>query len=412
MAGFERRGGVLLCDGTSLEEAAERYGTPLYLYSRALLTEAFEAYDTAFASVPHRICYALKANNSRALLRILCSLGAGADIVSGMELRAALRAGFPPERIVFSGVGKTQEELTLGIHHDIGCFNAESEDEIRHLSRLAVARQRVARVSLRVNPDIDAKSHPYVSTGLSENKFGVEIALAPEILRRARDLPGIAITGVQCHIGSQIRDLAPLEESTRELVRLARRLLDEGFSLTTIDIGGGLGVDYEGTGAPRPADLAARLLPLLAALPLGVLIEPGRSLVGPAGLLLSRVLYVKRTRGKTFLILDAGMNDLIRPTLYDAHHRIEPVRERGRSVARVDVVGPVCETGDFLARDRDIEVLEAGELVAIRDAGAYSFSMASTYNMRARPAEVLVEQGALRLIRRRETFEDLTSTEA
>ena len=411
MPGFERRGETLVCDGVSLEDAAGRHGTPLYVYSRAAVEEAYAAYDRAFAAVPHRVCYALKANASRAILRVLAGLGAGADIVSGLELRAALGAGFAADQIVFSGVGKTDAELALGVERGVGAFNAESEAEIARIGAAADSRGRTARVSLRVNPDIDPRSHPYISTGLRENKFGTDIALAEEVLGRARSVRGVRVVGVQSHIGSQITDLGPIVEAVRELAALSRRLLDQGFALETIDIGGGLGVDYAGTGAPSPEALAAQVLPELRGLSLTVLLEPGRSLVARAGALLTRVLDVKRNRGRTFVIVDAGMNDLVRPALYGAHHRIEPVRLRERPAGRVDVVGPVCETADFLARDRELEAVEPGELLAVRDTGAYGFSMASTYNMRPRPAEVLIEGGAARLTRRRESFEDLVAAE-
>jgi diaminopimelate decarboxylase len=411
MPGFERRGEALVCDGVSLEEAAARHGTPLYVYSRAAVEEAYAAYDRAFGAVPHRICYALKANASRAILRVLAGLGAGADIVSGMEMQAALGAGFAADRIVFSGVGKTDAELALGVEQGVGAFNAESEAEIARIGAAASARGKTARVALRVNPDIDPRSHPYISTGLRENKFGTDIALAPEILARARSLPGVRMVGLQCHIGSQITDLEPLEDAARELAGLSRRLRAEGYPLETIDVGGGLGVDYEGGGAPDPQALAARVLPALEGLPLTLLVEPGRSLVATAGALLTRVLDVKENRGKLFVIVDAGMNDLLRPALYNAFHRVEPVRARGRPTRRVDVVGPVCETGDFLARDRNLELPEPGDLYVIRDAGAYSFVMSSNYNLRPRAAEALVENGGVRLVRRRETFEDLIATE-
>ena len=411
MPGFERRGETLVCDGVSLEDAAGRHGTPLYVYSRAAVEEAYAAYDRAFAAVPHRVCYALKANASRAILRVLAGLGAGADIVSGLELRAALGAGFAVDQIVFSGVGKTDAELALGVERGVGAFNAESEAEIARIGAAADARGRTARVSLRVNPDIDPRSHPYISTGLRENKFGIDIALAEEVLGRARSVRGVRVVGVQSHIGSQITDLGPIVEAVRELAALSRRLLDQGFALETIDIGGGLGVDYAGTGAPSPEALAAQVLPELRGLSLAVLLEPGRSLVARAGALLTRVLDVKRNRGRTFVIVDAGMNDLLRPALYQAHHRIEPVLLRDGAPFVADVVGPVCESGDFLARGRELPPLEAGDLVAVRDAGAYAFVMSSNYNMRPRPAEVLVENGAARLIRRRETFEDLIRNE-
>ena len=411
MQGFERVDGRLLCDGVAAEDLAASFETPLYVYSRDVLTRNYQAYDRAFAPVRHRICYAMKANPSQALLRILAAMGAGADIVSGGELRAALRAGFPAERIVFSGVGKTDPELALAVDSGIGEFNVESEDEIVRLSAIAAARGRRARITLRVNPDIDPRSHPYISTGLRENKFGVEIERAPEILRRVRTLPGIEVVGVQSHIGSQIQDIEPMNAAMAALVSLSHRLMDEGFRLESIDIGGGLGIDYEGGELPQPEALAARVLPQLEGLPLTLLLEPGRSIVGPAGVMLTRVIGVKDNRGKRFVIVDAGMNDLLRPSLYQAFHRVEPVRERGREPITADVVGPVCESGDFLARGRTIEGVEPGDLLVVRDTGAYGFCMSSTYNMRPRAAEVLVEEGRARLVRRRETFEDLIAND-
>jgi len=410
-AGFFVSDGTLVVDGVSLEEIARRHGTPLFVYSEAAMREAWERYERAFSGVDHRICYAVKANGNGAILRLFAGLGAGADIVSGGELRAAVRAGFAPARIVFAGVGKSTEEIALGLDHGIGEWNVESEREIERLSGVAVGRGVVARIQLRVNPDIDARSHPYISTGLKKAKFGVDIALAADILRRARGLPGIEVGGLQCHIGSQITDLDPLQAAARGLATLSRQLLDEGFPLRTIDLGGGLGVDYEGGGGPDPAGLAERVLPEVAGLPLTLVIEPGRSLVAGAGVLLTRVIDLKENALKRFVIVDAGMTELLRPALYQAHHRIEPVRPRGRDPVQVDVVGPVCETGDFLARDRELEGLDPGDLLAVRDAGAYGFVMASNYNMRPRPAEVLVVDGEAKLVRRRETFEDLIGTE-
>ena len=411
MSGFERVGGELRCDGVSLAEAARELGTPLFVYSRAAIERSYRAYDTAFAPVAHRICYAVKANGNGAILRLLAGLGAGADIVSGGELLAARRAGFPPERIVFAGVGKTDAEIALGLEHGIGDWNAESEDEIARIGAAAASRGTVACVSLRVNPDIDARSHPYISTGLREAKFGVDIALAPGILRRARTRAGIEVGGVQSHIGSQITDLEPLAAAARALAGLSRQLLDEGFPLRTIDIGGGLGVSYDATGAPDPSGLAAAVLPAVEGLPLTLVLEPGRSLVASSGVLLTRVLYVKEGHEKRFVVVDAGMNDLLRPALYDAFHHVEPVVRRGRAAELVDVVGPVCETSDFLARRRELERPEPGDLLAVRDVGAYGFAMSSNYNLRPRAAEALVEDGRARLIRRRETFEDLVRTE-
>jgi diaminopimelate decarboxylase len=411
LSGFERVGEELRCDGVSLADAAREHGTPLYVYSRAGIEAALRAYETAFAAARPRICYAVKANGNGAILRLLAGLGAGADIVSGGELLAARRAGFPAERIVFAGVGKSEAEIALGLEHGIGEWNAESEDEIGRIGAAAAARGRVARVSLRVNPDIDPRSHPYISTGLREAKFGVDIRLAPGILRRSREQAGVEIVGLQCHIGSQITDLEPLAAAARALAGLSRQLLDEGFPLQTIDLGGGLGVSYDGRGVPDPRAFAAAVLPAVEKLPLTLVLEPGRSLVAGAGVLLTRVLYVKGGHEKTFVVVDAGMNDLLRPALYDAFHRVEPVRPRGRVALLVDVVGPVCESSDFLARRRELERPEPGDLLAVRDAGAYGFAMSSTYNMRPRAAEVLVENGGVRLIRRRETFDDLVRTE-
>jgi diaminopimelate decarboxylase len=410
MRGFHRVGGRLTLDGVSLEEAAARFGTPLYLYSLESITESFLAYDRALSSVKHKVCYSLKANSNLSVLRLLRELGAGADVVSGFELRQALRAGFAGADIVFAGVGKTDDELELGLASGIGEFTVESESEIERLS--ALSRGRAARIALRVNPDIDPKSHPYISTGLRENKFGVEIGRAREILTRARNLPGIQVVGVQSHIGSQITDLGPMEAAVQALVQLSRRLLEDGFHLETIDIGGGLGVDYEGTGgSPSHEAFAARIVPHLRDLPLTLLLEPGRSIVGAAGALLTRVITLKGNGEKTFVIVDAGMNDLLRPSLYRAYHRIEPVRAPAGEPRLVDVVGPVCETGDFLARDRPLAPVSPGDLLCVRDAGAYGFCMSSTYNMRPRVAEALVDASQLRLVRRRETFEDLTATE-
>jgi len=398
--------------GEGAEPLAREFKTPLYVYSRERIESAYLAYATAFAPVPHRICYALKANSSLALLKVFASLGAGADIVSGGELRQALRAGFKPGDIVFSGVGKTDEELSLGLDTAIGEFNVESESEMRRLSSLAAARGARASITLRVNPNVDPKSHPYISTGLRENKFGVPIEEAARILREARTMPGLEVSGVQCHIGSQLRDLGPAGEAVRAIASLSRTLLAEGFALRTIDMGGGLGVDYDGTGAPTPAELAALALPEIKDLGLKLLLEPGRSLIAAAGELLTRVIAIKTNGARRFIITDAGMNDLLRPSLYSAYHQIENLsRPAGTPVVNADIVGPVCESGDFFAKDRAIREPREGDLLAVLDAGAYSFSMASNYNFRPRAAEVLLEAGRPRLIRRRETFEDLTSCE-
>jgi diaminopimelate decarboxylase len=394
-----------------LEALARTYGTPLYVYDAEAILAAVAQYAVAFAALPHRICYALKANSNGAILRMLAEAGLSADIVSGYELLAARRAGFPAGRIYFAGAGKRDGELAQGVSEGIGEFCAESEEEIRRLAAIAAALGHTARVSLRVNPDIDARSHPFISTGLRHSKFGVDINDAIGIFERATRLVGVRLVGVQSHIGSQITDIAPMAAAAEAVASLSRDLLARGFPLETINIGGGLGIDYQGSGTPTPADLAAALVPVLARVPLNVLLEPGRSIVGPAGVLLTRTLYRKQNHGREFVVVDAGVNDLLRPALYGAFHRIEPVQPRGRGTIVADVVGPVCESGDFLARERELEAVEAGDLLVVRDAGAYGFSMSSNYNMRPRAAEVLVRGGRPHLVRRRETFEDLVATE-
>jgi diaminopimelate decarboxylase len=399
--------------GASAEALAREFKTPLYVYSRERIEAAYAAYEQAFASVPHRICYALKANSSVELLRILVARGAGADIVSGGELRQALRAGFKPQDIVFSGVGKTDDELLLGLKTGIGEFNVESESELRRLSALCASRGTRAFVTLRVNPDVDPRSHPYISTGLRENKFGVPIDEAPRVLRAARALPGIEVSGVQCHIGSQLRDLGPAGEAVRAIASLSRTLLSEGFGLRTIDMGGGLGVDYDGTGAPTPRDLARLVLPQIEGLGLKLLLEPGRSLIAAAGALLTRVVAVKTNGARRFFVTDAGMNDLLRPSLYSAYHEIVNLSAaQSAPIVTADIVGPVCESGDFFGKERSIKDAVEGDLLMVKDTGAYGFSMASNYNFRPRAAEVLIEGQTPRLIRRRETFEDLIACEA
>lgn len=409
MAGFERdEGGRLTCDGLSLSDLARRFGTPLYVYSWARIEERFRAFDAAFAAVPHLVCYAAKANSSLAILKRLGALEAGADVVSGGELRAALESGIPSGRIVFSGVGKTEEEIATGVGAEILAFNAESEREIEKIDAVAGRLGKRARVALRVNPDIDSRSHPYISTGLKRNKFGVDIARAPEIFQRSARLENVRMTGIQAHIGSQILEPEPLAETARALADLARRLEARGAALETLDVGGGLGI---GDGALTPEQYAAAALPALAGLPQRILIEPGRAIAGPAGALLASVLYVKTEGGKTFVVTDAGMNDLLRPALYEAIHAIESVDTKTTPRMRVDVVGPVCESADAFAQDFEMTVPEEGDLLAIRDAGAYGFAMSSNYNFRMRPAEVLVADGVAKIVRRRETFEDLTRLE-
>ena len=411
MAGFVRQKGKLTCDGVSLASIADGAGTPVYVYSRALIEENYLRFDRAFSPVPHLVCYAAKANSNLAVLRHLASLGAGADVVSGGELRAALESGFPAERIVFSGVGKTDAELRRGVEAGVLALNAESERELERIDAAARELGRPARVALRVNPDIDARSHPYISTGLAHNKFGVAIGEAFEIFRRSRRLRHLAMVGVQAHIGSQIQDPEPLVETARELSTLALRLSAEGFALQTLDLGGGVGVCDE-TESLSPETYAAAVLPQLAGLSLRILIEPGRAIVARAGALVTRAIGVKESGGKIFVVADAGMNDMIRAPLYGALHPIELVAETRAAPAVVDVVGPVCETSDFFALDLNLPLPREGDLLAIRDAGAYGLAMASNYNFRPRPAEVLVANSSWKIVRRRETYEDLVRLES
>jgi diaminopimelate decarboxylase len=412
-AGFSRdEDGVLLCDGVSLERLAAELGTPAYVYSRAAIEEALRRFDEAFAEVPHLVCYATKANANLSILRILAGLGAGADVVSGGELRAAVEAGIPAERIVFSGVGKTEEEIGLGLASGILAFNVESRRELEKIDRAAASRGTIARVALRINPDIDSGSHPHIVTGLKHNKFGMDAAEARRVFTEAARFPNCRLTGLQAHIGSQILDTAPLAAAARDLAALASELSARGAHLETLDLGGGIGVSEAGADSLSPEAYAAAVLPEVRGLPLRILIEPGRSILARAGALLTRVLYVKENSARTFVVVDAAMNDFLRPALYAAAHPVEPVgaSRRGKPVV-ADVVGPVCETGDFFARDAAMERPEEGDLLAVRNAGAYGFAMASNYNFRPRAAEVLVEGGAHRIIRRRETWEDIVRLE-
>lgn len=408
-SGLFRSNGALVCDGVPLEPLAGEFGTPLYVYSAAAIEESFRRFDAAFTALPHLVCYAAKANSARAILSRLARLGAGADVVSGGELRAALECGIPADRIVFSGVGKTDDELEAGVAAGILAFNVESARELEKLSEIAAARGTVARAALRVNPDIDARSHPYISTGLSENKFGVDIGRARAIFEDARALPGVRMAGVQAHVGSQILEEGPLAKTACELAGLAASLSAAGFPIETVDVGGGLGI---GEGALAPEAYAAAVLPPLLPLPFRVLIEPGRAIVGRAGALLTRVLHVKTEREKNFVVVDAGMNDFLRPALYGAAHAIEGAAPGSGDPLLADIVGPVCETADAFLRDVILPRPREGDILVLRDVGAYGHVMASNYNFRPRPAEVLIESGAPRLIRRRETYEDLVRLEA
>ncbi len=407
---IRRREGRLYCEDVPLEEIARAHGTPCYVYSRAALEATFRAYDRAFAAREHLVCYAVKANSNLAILNLFARLGAGFDIVSGGELARVLAAGGDPEKVVFSGVGKSEAEMRAALEAGIHCFNVESESELRHLDRVAGATGRRARVSLRVNPDVDAKTHPYISTGLKGNKFGIAHDEALRVYRLAAALPHLEVVGIDCHIGSQLTETAPFAEALDKVLQLVDALEHEGIALAHVDMGGGVGIRYRDETPPDTGAYARTLLEKLAGRPQKLIVEPGRSLVGNAGLLLTRVEYLKHGEAKDFAIVDAAMNDLMRPALYDAWHDILPVSERQGRARRYEIVGPVCESGDFLGHDRSL-VIEEGDLLAILSAGAYGMSMSSNYNTRPRAAEVMVDGASTHLIRRREQIAALYADE-
>lgn len=411
MSPLHYRGGALHLEGVALAAVAERFGTPCYAYSRAAIEAAYRAYDVAFGDRPHRVCYAVKANSNLAVLNLLARLGAGFDVVSGGELARVLRAGGQASRVVFSGVGKRVDELRAALGAGIACFNVESAAELERLNAVAVEMGRVAPVALRVNPDVDAGTHPYISTGLKTNKFGIAAADARALYRRAASLPGLRVHGIACHIGSQLTDLAPLREAAARIAALRVELEADGIAIGQVDLGGGLGIAYRDEPVPSQAEYVAAISAPFAGSGVEISIEPGRSIVGPAGVLLTRVEYLKPGAERNFAIVDAAMNDLLRPALYDAYHGVLPVRETAAEQAVWELVGPVCESGDFLAHARRL-ALQAGDLLALRDAGAYGFAMSSNYNSRPRPAEVMIDGQRPQLIRARETLDDLWRGEA
>ena len=411
MTGFERLDGALACDGVPLADIAAAEGTPLYVYSADTIVSRYRAIDDAFAAYPHGMHYALKANSTLGILRLLRGLGSGVDANSGGEIDVALRAGFIPPQIVFTGVGKTPAELAQAIELGVRTINAESAGELERIDAIARARDTRARVALRVNPDIDARSHPHISTGLSTNKFGIPIDAVRDLCQRMKGRDGLEIAGLHAHVGSQILDLQPLRHAAEALVGLARGLRADGIPIEHLDVGGGLGISYDGTPAPTAAEYAAAVLPIVRESGLRLILEPGRNIIGPAGVLLSRVIDVKEQPGRTFVILDAGMTELLRPMLYNAFHRIEPVERATAPEITCDVVGPLCESSDTLGRDRTLPRPKPGDLMAVLDAGAYGLVMASNYNRRTAPAEALVENGTWSLIRRRQTIDDLLACE-
>ncbi len=412
MDAFTVKNGQLYAENIAVSDLAERHGTPLYVYSRATLERHWHAFDKAFADHPHLICYAVKANSNIALLNLLARLGSGFDIVSEGELTRVLTAGGDPKKIVFSGVGKREPEIVAALKAGIRCFNIEVSGELDRINRLAGEMGVVAPISFRVNPDVDAKTHPYISTGLKENKFGIDFETALDEYRRAAKMDHVDIVGIDCHIGSQLTETEPFMAALERVLVFVDRLKDEGINLHHLDLGGGLGIRYRDETPPAPAEYITQLLERLAGSDYEILLEPGRAIAGNAGILVTRVEYLKSTAEKNFAIVDAAMNDLVRPSLYNAWQDIVPVKQNNNADLKLwDIVGPVCETGDFLGKDRSL-ALQPGDLLAVRSAGAYGFTMSSNYNSRPRAAEVLVDGDKHWLIRQRENLTQLWQGEA
>jgi diaminopimelate decarboxylase len=402
--------GALYAERVPLADIAARHGTPCYVYSRAAIESTYREFEEAGAGRDVAICYAVKANSNLAVLNVLARLGCGFDIVSGGELQRVVAAGGDPRKTVFSGVGKSEAEMRAALDAGILCFNVESESELERLSAVATAMRKTAPVSLRVNPDVDAKTHPYIATGLRDTKFGVPYEEAPRLYRRAAGLPGLRIVGIDCHIGSQLTEAEPFVAALEKMLEFVDMLEATGLPLEHLDVGGGLGIRYRDERPPSVRDYVARLLQRIGARKLKVLLEPGRALVGNAGVLLTRVEYVKHAQARNFVVVDAAMNDLVRPALYESWHDVLPVRKTAAARATYDVVGPVCESADFLARERQLAAAP-GDLLAVMSAGAYGMSMSSNYNSRPRAAEVMVDGAAMHLVRPRETTSDLFATE-
>ncbi|HLC15697.1 MAG TPA: diaminopimelate decarboxylase, partial [Thermodesulfovibrionia bacterium] len=401
---FHYRDGQLYAEGVSVQEIAEQVGTPLYIYSHETIKRHINVFTEAFKDVPHIICYALKANPNGAILRTLSGFGAGADIVSGGELYRALEADIPPKKIVYAGVGKRDDEIRYGLEKGILMFNVESSEELHRINHIASTMGVKAPVALRVNPDINPETHPYITTGMKTYKFGIPIEEATALYRVAKGFPSIEVVGIHKHIGSQIVKVSPFVDAIEKIIALYDGFIAEGIPIRYIDMGGGLGITYSDEAPPDPVSLAKAIVPLIQNRNITLILEPGRSIVGNAGIFVSKVLYRKETTEKTFVIVDGGMNDLIRPSLYGAYHHIQPVEMKSRKKIVADVVGPICESGDFFAKGRQIEALEQGELLAVMSAGAYGFSMSSNYNSRPRAAEVLVKDNAFYIVTERETY--------
>jgi len=413
VTGFYRDGAALVCDGVPLDAIAAAEGTPLYVYSAATIASRYRAIDEAFAGHPHSIHYALKANSTLAIARLLRGLGSNADANSGGEIEVARRAGFGPSQIVFTGVGKTRAELGHAIDLGVRSINVESEGEIERIEALSRERKVRTKIAVRVNPDVDARTHPHISTGLKTNKFGIPLDQVRALCARTRGRPNVEIVGLHAHVGSQITNMEPLAHAAAALVTLARELAVDGTTIEHLDIGGGLGVSYDGSPVPEAADYARAVLPVLRESAVAIVLEPGRQIIAPAGVLLTRVVDIKDQPGgdRLFVVMDAGMTELIRPMLYNAFHRIEPVVHTDAPMTDVDIVGPLCESSDTLGRNRTVPRPSVGDLYAVLDTGAYGSVMASNYNRRMLPAEVLVENGGARVIRRRQTLDDVLALE-
>ena len=408
---FEYRDGELWAEGIRVSNLAEEFGTPLYVYSAKTLRRHYNAFDTALGGLDHLTCFSVKANGNIRLLSLLGGFGAGVDIVSGGELYRALKAGIDPGKIVFSGVGKQEHEIREALKADILMFNVESAQELERIGHIAAEMNTRARISIRINPDVDAKTHPYISTGLKKNKFGLDMLEATGAYLLAKETPFIEPVGMDCHIGSQLTQIGPFVEALKKLLAFADRLQSSGVEIRYLDLGGGLGITYNEEAPPLPAELGQAIADTIAGRKLTVILEPGRAIAGNAGILVAQVLYTKKTSAKNFVIVDAAMNDLVRPSLYGAYHRISEVNPKGREEMVVDVVGPICESSDFLAQDRQLPTMEPGEYLAIFSAGAYGFTMSSQYNARPRAAEVIVDGDRVTLARRRETYADLIALE-
>ncbi|MBI4495446.1 MAG: diaminopimelate decarboxylase [Deltaproteobacteria bacterium] len=412
MHDFQYRGHELFCEDVPIQSVADQLGTPFYLYSLRTLESHFRTFDQAFSSVPHLVCFSAKANSNLAVLRTLFRLGGGVDVVSGGELFRALKAGVEPQKVVYSGVGKREDEIEYALEVSILMFNVESSQELSAINRIAAKMGVRAPVALRVNPDVDPHTHPYVSTGLKKNKFGIHLQKSLDEYLLAGTLPHLQIVGISCHIGSQLTDVGPFVEAVQRIRELVERLRAEGISIRYLDLGGGLGITYHEEEPPHPREYARALLSELVGLDCTLVLEPGRVIVGNAGILVTRVLYTKRGAEKEFVIVDAAMNDLIRPSLYGSYQRIQPVRRADGTEIVADVVGPICESGDFLARDRPLPRVEPGHLLAVMSAGAYGFTMSSNYNSRPRVPEVLVNGDRFVIVREREDFDDLIKGES